>query len=583
MKNLLRIFKILTRRQMFFCGLIIILMMVCAVLEAFGIGLVYPLISIIGDPDFLSRHKKIADVIALFGITTHRRLIIFSSLSLLVFFIIKNMIVLLETKMQLAFSINNQRDYTRRLYAYYMSKPYLYHVDVNVATTYRNISAGGNSVFGIILVSILSIITEFITVIVIWFFLLAMDAITALGVAFCLAPLVFLLLNFFRKKIGVYGSIQKKYIGEMNKWINQGFFSLKETKVMQRESFFTDQFDRAYGKYVMSSKDYKFIQKVPKVVIELTSIGGILVLIAVKMLLKTDPSTLIASLGVLALASVRIMPSLTRIVSLFNDIKFEMPLFNEMYDDLIAVKNNKDQSERYFKEKEHSLMPFDEEIRIQNLSFAYPLQDTLVLKDVSFIIPRGAFVGIIGSSGAGKTTFVDILLGLLQPKSGKITVDGQDISKNIGGWLDNVAYVPQNVYLMDGSFRDNIAFGYPEDQIDEERIYKVLHMAELYDLVTSNRDGIYGDVGDRGAKLSGGQRQRVGIARALYNNPKVLILDEATSALDTQTEKQITNTILKLKGQITIIAIAHRLSTLEGCDFKIKFDNGKVEVQKTLS
>ncbi len=568
---------------MFFCGLIIILMMVCAVLEAFGIGLVYPLISIIGDPDFLSRHKKIADVIALFGITTHRRLIIFSSLSLLVFFIIKNMIVLLETKTQLAFSINNQRDYTRRLYAYYMSKPYLYHVDVNVATTYRNISAGGNSVFGIILVSILSIITEFITVLVIWFFLLAMDAITALGVAFCLAPLVFLLLNFFRKKIGVYGSIQKKYIGEMNKWINQGFFSLKETKVMQRESFFTDQFDRAYGKYVMSSKDYKFIQKVPKVVIELTSIGGILVLIAVKMLLKTDPSTLIASLGVLALASVRIMPSLTRIVSLFNDIKFEMPLFNEMYDDLIAVKNNKDQSERYFKEKEHSLMPFDEEIRIQNLSFAYPLQDTLVLKDVSFIIPRGAFVGIIGSSGAGKTTFVDILLGLLQPKSGKITVDGQDISKNIGGWLDNVAYVPQNVYLMDGSFRDNIAFGYPEDQIDEERIYEVLRMAELYDLVTSNRDGIYGDVGDRGAKLSGGQRQRVGIARALYNNPKVLILDEATSALDTQTEKQITNTILKLKGQITIIAIAHRLSTLEGCDFKIKFDNGKVEVQKTLS
>lgn len=583
MKNLLRIFKILTRRQMFFCGLIIILMMVCAVLEAFGIGLVYPLISIIGDPGFLSRHKKIADVIALFGITTHRRLIIFSSLSLLVFFIIKNMIVLLETKTQLAFSINNQRDYTRRLYAYYMSKPYLYHVDVNVATTYRNISAGGNSVFGIILVSILSIITEFITVLVIWFFLLAMDAITALGVAFCLAPLVFLLLNFFRKKIGVYGSIQKKYIGEMNKWINQGFFSLKETKVMQRESFFTDQFDRAYGKYVMSSKDYKFIQKVPKVVIELTSIGGILVLIAVKMLLKTDPSTLIASLGVLALASVRIMPSLTRIVSLFNDIKFEMPLFNEMYDDLIAVKNNKDQSERYFKEKEHSLMPFDEEIRIQNLSFAYPLQDTLVLKDVSFIIPRGAFVGIIGSSGAGKTTFVDILLGLLQPKSGKITVDGQDISKNIGGWLDNVAYVPQNVYLMDGSFRDNIAFGYPEDQIDEERIYEVLRMAELYDLVTSNRDGIYGDVGDRGAKLSGGQRQRVGIARALYNNPKVLILDEATSALDTQTEKQITNTILKLKGQITIIAIAHRLSTLEGCDFKIKFDNGKVEVQKTLS
>lgn len=201
-----------------------------------------------------------------------------------------------------------------------------------------------------------------------------------------------------------------------------------------------------------------------------------------------------------------------------------------------------------------------------------------VLQDISFTIPKGKFVGIIGPSGAGKTTFVDILLGLLEPTSGKITVDGVDIFSNIRGWQANLAYVPQSIYLIDGTIKENIALGVAEDEIDNELINKVLHMAELYDFVYSQPDNINTNVGERGVKLSGGQRQRIGIARALYQQPEVLILDEATSALDNETEKSITDTILKLKGKITIIAIAHRTSTLEQCDFKVKFENGKAVV-----
>lgn len=553
-------------------------MVLCAIFEAFGVGLIYPLIRIIGNPNFLEEHQKIEKIVSILGVDTHRKLIFFSSLSLLAFYILKNFIILYEGKLQISFSMNNQKDYTRRLYAFYMTKPYLYHVGTNISIVLRNINTGGSVVFGNILIKTLSIITDLITIFIIWCFLIAMDWVTALGCAFFIAPFIFVLLNYFRKKIGFYGEIQKKYTAEMSKWVNQGFGSLKETKVMQREKFFTDEFYSAYSKYTDSSTAYQFIQRLPRAIIELVTIGGILLLIAVKMILKSNPDSLIASLGVLALAAMRIMPCLNRIVSLFNDIKFSMPLFNEMYDDLMIVKKNKDLAERNLAEEKKDVLPFEKEISVEHLSFAYPSKtDKNVLNDVNFKISKGSFCGIIGPSGAGKTTFVDILLGLLPPVNGAVFVDGKDIYKNIGGWLDNIAYVPQSIYLIDGSIRENIAFGYTKEQIDDAKIEKVLHMAELYDFVQSLPEKENSNVGDRGSKLSGGQRQRIGIARALYNEPNVLVLDEATSALDNETEKQITDTILKLKGQITIIAIAHRLSTLEQCDFKIKFENGKAE------
>lgn len=580
MKNLFRIFTILTRRQMVVCSFIIALMVLCAVFEAFGVGLIYPLIRIIGNPDFLEGHQKIAKIVSLFGVDTHRKLIFFSSLSLLAFYIFKNFIILYEGKLQIAFSMNNQKDYTRRLYAYYMTKPYLYHVGTNISIVLRNINMGGTVVFGNILVKTFSIITDLITIFVIWCFLIAMDWVTALGCAFFIAPFIFILLNYFRKKIGKYGEIQKKYTAEMNKWVNQGFGSLKETKVMQREKFFTDEFYDAYSKYTDSTTSYQFIQRLPRAIIELVTIGGILLLIAVKMILKSNPDSLIATLGVLALAAMRIMPCLNRIVSLFNDIKFSMPLFNEMYTDLMIVKRNKDIAERNLTEKASSELPFEKEISVEHLTFAYPSKvDKDVLHDVSFKIPKGSFCGIVGPSGAGKTTFVDILLGLLPPTGGAIFVDGKNIYDNTSGWLNNIAYVPQNIYLIDGSIRENIAFGYTEDQIDDTKIEEVLHMAELYDFVQTLPDGVRSVVGDRGSKLSGGQKQRIGIARALYNEPSVLVLDEATSALDNATEKSITDTILKLKGKITIISIAHRLSTLEECDFKVEFNDGNACVK----
>ena len=578
MKSFFKIFKILTPKQLRICFALILLMLVIAVFEAFGIGLLYPLITIIGDPAYLEKHAEIAKIISYLGITTHKSLVIFLSLGLVFFYIFKNFLILFQGKLQIAFTLNNQADYTKRLYKYYINKPYLFHVDTNFSVILRNINLGCIIVFSQILTNTLIIITNIITMIVIWILLLIMDWVMAIVIAFILAPLMLGILNYFRKKINKYGTRQNECNVEYIKWLNQGFWSVKETKVMQKEAFFTEEFSKAFNEFTVIQKQFLFINRFPKCIIEMVCVGGILLLITFKMIFNTDPSSIIPALGVLALAAMRLMPCMNQITGLFNEIKFKMPFFNEVFDDFIAIKNQKKEDEVSNQRGEKERLPFDKEISVENLTFGYPDTNKNVFENVSFSIPKGKFVGVVGTSGAGKTTFVDILLGLLQPSGGSINVDGKNIFENIQGWLDNVSYVPQSIYLIDGTIRENIAFGILPEDIDDERIEKVLKMAELYDFVQSLELKENTQCGDKGAKLSGGQKQRIGIARALYQNPSVLILDEATSALDTETEKQITETINKLKGEITIIAIAHRLSTLENCDFKIKFENNSATI-----
>lgn len=578
MKNFFKIFKILTRKQMRICVLIVLLMFVISVMEAFGIGLLYPLINIIGNPNFLDDHEKISNFMGILGVTSHRKLIFFSSLLLLLFYLLKNFLIILQGKAQIVFSTRNQKDYSKRLYAYYMHKDYLYHLNTNISIVTRNINCAGAIVFSEILVNTFQIITNLITCFVIGIFIAFIDWFIALCVIAFIVPLIWILLRYFRKKIGEAGEIQNKYNAENLKWIYQGFNSLKETKVMQKEEFFIEHYNESYKRFAYSVSDFLLVQRYPKAIIEMVTIGGILLLIAVKMIFTQDTTSLIPTLGVIALAAVRLMPALNQIIAMFNGIKFKMPLFNEMFDDLMIVRNIKDNEEKNIKKDKNEIISFNNEIKVTHLSFCYPGKDNNVIDDVCFSIPKGAFVGIIGPSGAGKTTFVDIMLGLLPATKGKIEVDGINISQNISSWLNHISYVPQQIYLIDGTIKENIAFGIDPKDVDENRIEQVLKMAELYDFVLTLPQKTNTAVGDRGAKLSGGQRQRIGIARALYSNPTVLILDEATSALDNETEKQITETILKLKGDITIIAIAHRLSTLENCDFKIKFDGGKVEM-----
>lgn len=580
MDIILKIYSILNLKQIRRCSIIIVAMILGAILEAIGIGAILPLISIMGNPDFLTVYPKVTKYAGIFGIMTHIQFIITATFLLLILYIIKNIYLAWQNKIQIDFAVQNQIYYSEELLTEYLQKPYLYHLNHNTATLLRNVNSGGVIVFSLIMVSMFTLLTEIITAVTIWLMLVMIDAFTAIIVAGFIGSLLYFIIKGFRKKITEQGKTQNEYSALYIKCINQSLGAIKETKVSCKEEFFLDAFRKAYFEYGKANGKFLFMNQLPRMLIETIIVCGLLLLIITKLMLGNQPEEIVPLLGVLALAAFRLMPSANRIVNLSNGIRFQMPLFNELYEDLLIIKNKGAKETETCLQKPESRMDFENVVSVEELSFAYPEIEKQVLNNISFSIPKGKFVGIVGPSGAGKTTFVDILLGLLAPSKGKISVDGKNIYDDIRTWQANLAYVPQSIYLIDGTIRENIALGVDKKEINDALINKVLQMAELYDFVQELPAGIDTTVGERGVKLSGGQRQRIGIARALYYQPQVLVLDEATSALDNETEKSITDTILKLKGQITIIAVAHRLTTLAQCDFKVKFENGKAFIIK---
>lgn len=575
MKVIKELFSILDKKEKIQCFVLLISMVIGAFMEAIGIGLILPLLNILADNEFLTKHADIAKIVFSMGIDNHIKFVCFLIFVLITWYIIKNFYTYTLLKKQVSFSINLQKKYAYRLLNLYLRRPYIYSLEQNSAVLIRNIQSSLSYVFNTLLYSSLFLITELMTVCMIWLMLLYVDAFVAIIVIGILAVVMYVFISKFKSKVSERGKIQNKNIAEYTKWLNQSLGAVKETKILCKENYFLNQFISAYSNYANAVQYYNVISQMPRFFIEALVTIGLLLLIVYKLMIGENVVQIVSLLGVLSLAAFRLMPSANRILNLTTTIRYQTPAFFALKQDL----NDADRLIRNSgKNEKVNKINFKQEINIKNLSFNYPSNKKCILYNVSFTIAKGKFVGIIGSSGAGKTTFVDILLGLLEPTSGKITVDGIDIFSNVRAWQANLAYVPQSIYLIDGTIKENIALGIAETEIDDKLINKVLHMAELYDFVYSQPDNINTNVGERGVKLSGGQRQRIGIARALYQKPEVLILDEATSALDTETEKSITDTILKLKGELTIIAIAHRTSTLEQCDFKVKFENGKSEI-----
>lgn len=473
-------------------------------------------------------------------------------------------------KWQYLFVQKVEHRYAHDMFIFHLNKPYLQHIYSNSADFVRNMSISLPSVFIAVIMGHLQLFTEILCCIMICIFVFYVNFSVALAYSIFFAIMLVVTNICTKKKLIEKGEKNEVAQAEILKWLNQSVNNIKLTKIMHKENFFSMHFDEAFNKYLKATMSYQFISVLPRYIIETFVIFTLILLVLLGLELEYSPRDIFYLISAMAFAAFKIMPSVSRIIGINNSIKFYYPMFCTLYGELICCKQNlikKDQCG-----DGNVDINFKSKINIENISFSYSQSSNLILNNFSATIIQGTMVGIFGKSGSGKTTLIDILLGLLSPSNGNIFVDGRNIADNISKWQSKIAYVPQNVMLIDGSIYDNILLGEEKNQKNLLKVKDVLQKVDLLEYIDKQALGIEMVVGENGACISGGQRQRIGIARALFQNKEVFILDEITSALDIETEKNIMKTLGKLKLDRTIISVTHSRNNMEFYDQCIYLD-----------
>lgn len=578
MGTLRKLFFILSRREKIQILLLALLMLLGAVLETFGIGLLIPFISQLSDPDFVNKNAKLLWLYQSLGMTSAREFLIWSCVALIVFFIFKNTYIFLLNFIQYKFIYSKRAALAARVFKSYLDKPYVVHLQRNSAEFLQNAHNAVNIVYGNVLLQTLTLFTEGLIIVGVCILLISFEPYIALA-AFAIFGSLALAFNyvFFRKSIEKYSRKHHHHAGQLYKIFNQSFGAVKEIKVMGRESFFTDIVKRHAVSYGKADIMFNIVNISPRIFIETVTVLLILGIVVIIQLRSSSFGNVLPVLALFAIAAFRLMPSFARVNSAVANIRSGKTYVDELYKDL--TYDEKADFEGSVRKPSIVSMQSGRDgnyIEVSNMSYKYPGARDFSFNDVSLAIPRNSSVAFVGESGAGKTTLADIILGLLKPTEGTVFVDGKDIFSDVREWQKKIGYIPQTINLLDDSIRRNIAFGVPDTEIDDIKVWKALEAAQLKSFAEQLPDGLNTSIGERGARLSGGQRQRIGIARALYCEPEVLIFDEATSSLDGETESEVMKAIADIKGKKTIIIIAHRLSTIQNCDIIFELQAGKL-------
>lgn len=542
-------------------------------LELMGVSVILPIINGIMAPDKMLEEPVYIWIYEKFHMTSVRPLIMLLLVSLIVVYVIKNAFLIYMYNKQYKFIFENQRVLADRMVKCYMSQPYLFHVSKNSAELLRNINEDTGNFFGALQAGI-KLLTELMVCLVLGVYLLIKDKTITISVVCLLAIMLWLSVKVYKKNLVRMGARNRFYQMSLNKWVQQSFGGIKEVKILNKEKFFYDKYDEAYRGHAKSEYTYHTLLMVPKPIIETMCICGLLGAIAIKFWWRgADITYFVPILSVFAIAAFRLLPSFNRITEYLGTILYQKSAITSIYEDLKEIDELNAQKRE--KNKEEKAIQFQNKIEIKDLTFSYPGAEKEVLKDLNLEIRKKSSVAFIGHSGAGKTTLADILMGLLKPAKGDVCVDGVSIFEGLNSWHQIIGYIPQTIYLMDDTIKNNIAFGIEEKEIDPARLKYAVEQAQLSQLIEELEFGLDTKIGEMGVRLSGGQRQRIGIARALYHNPEILVLDEATSALDNETEKAVMDAIETLHGKMTQIIIAHRLSTIKDCDYVYEIGDGK--------
>lgn len=565
------IFDAKQKRQIFWLFIVIC---IGSGLELMGVSVILPVIDGIMDPDKMLEEPIYRWIYDTLHFSSLAPLILLLLISMILVYVIKNAFLIFMYNSQYKFIFENQRVLADRMVKCYMSQPYLFHVSKSSAELLRNINKDTGDFFGALQAGI-KLLTELMVCLVLGVYLLIMDKTITISVVALLGIMLFLSMKVYKKYLLIMGDRNRYYEMTLNKWVQQAFGGIKEAKILNKEQFFYNKYDEAYRGHAKSEYSYHTLITIPKPMIETICICGMLGAIAIKFWRGANITYFVPIISIFAIAAFRLLPSFNRITEYMGTIMYQKSAINSIYNDLKEVDElNKIKNQN--QKKVHPLT-FDTAVRMEDLSFRYPRAEKDVISHLNLTIEKKSSVAFIGQSGAGKTTLADILLGLLEPTAGTVTVDGTNIFDNLNGWHKIIGYIPQNIYLMDDTIRNNIAYGEDEGSIDEERVEYAVEQAQLSELIGELEEGLDTQIGEMGVRLSGGQRQRIGIARALYHNPEILVLDEATSALDNETEKAVMESIEALHGKMTLVIIAHRLSTIKNCDYIYEIGNGKAE------
>ena len=575
-KILKKLNKLLDRKQKSFMILLVFMMLIGALLETASVTLIIPVISVVMDPEAITENKYVAPLYDALRMKTSQDFTVLVMLSLIGAFVLKNIYLYVQQKVLYKFVYTNQFRTSERMMKNYIRRPYEYFLNADTAVIQRSITSDVNNMYALIL-SLLTLVSETIVAVFLVAVLLFAEPRMTIMISVLLLITLFVIKLALKPVMKKAGQDNQDFYSSLFKWISQTVTGIKEVKIGGRESYFVDEYIKCGRGYVDAVQKYTLYSNVPRLLIETICVAAMVLYMLFLILSGQDGTEMMAILSAFGVAVVRLMPCANRINNQINNISYFEPFLMGVSDNLqddIGDASTDMEDLMPVSEK----LPVKEKVILEHITYHYPNTEKLIFDDASIEIPVGKSIGIVGSSGAGKSTIVDVLLGLLKMQSGTIKADGTDVmeSGNYRKWLKNVGYIPQSIFMLDDTIRKNVAFGVPEDKISEERIWEVLKEAQLDEFVRSLPEGLETGIGERGVRLSGGQRQRIGIARSLYEDPEILILDEATSALDNDTEAAIMDSINHFMGKKTLIIIAHRLQTIEKCDMVYRVENGKL-------
>ncbi len=561
-----------------------VLILIGGIFETFSVSMMIPVMTGILDPnamqDVIEKYSALKRIVKFFNLGVDAEFAKKLAVAMIILFFIKNVYQIFLIHRQNTFITRARNDMISRVMREFLNRPYEDYLGADIPTVFRITDSDIPRTFTLML-SLLSLATELIVSIGLGAVILIMQPMMTI-----ICVIVFILLTLFNSKLlkprlNKIGKENQETQSRIAKWRLQAIYGLKDVKVLNRQDFFIRNYYESGKVGADLARDYAVMNNIPRILIETIFVTVILVYVLFSMLTSGNTKDVLAQLTAIGLAAVRIMPAVNRINTYLAEIAYNQYSLDFVYNNLTdSMKMDKAmRAERAAIAGPE--LHLEKEIEIKDITFAYPDAETNIFTGANMVVPKGKSVGIIGPSGAGKSTVVDIILGLLHVQSGEILCDGSNIFSNYDSWLAQIGYIPQTIYMVDESIRENIAFGIDADKIDEDRIWEVMEEAQLAEFVKSLPEGLDTKIGDRGVRLSGGQRQRIGIARALYHNPEILVFDEATSALDNETEAAVMEAVNSFHGKKTMIIIAHRLNTIENCDIIYEVKDEKI-TQTTL-